>query len=150
MDGRAHLRHLPRLAERRNNGWGQLSGGEQEMLAISRALLQNRRLLVMDEPTEGLAPVIVEQVEALLARLAEEGDLEVLLIEQNIGVGCAIADRVAVLVNGRINRSVPAQNLRRMSSCSSACSGLDATATRRTQRPRPRTLPRCRPRPGRN
>jgi len=81
------------------------------MLAISRALLQNRRLLVMDEPTEGLAPVIVEQVEALLARLAEEGDLEVLLIEQNIGVACAIADRVAVMVNGRINRSVPAREL---------------------------------------
>jgi len=81
------------------------------MLAISRALLQNRRLLVIDEPTEGLAPVIVEQVEALLARLAEEGDLEVLLIEQNIGVACAIADLVAVMVNGRINRSVPAREL---------------------------------------
>jgi ABC-type branched-subunit amino acid transport system ATPase component len=102
---------FPRLAERRNNGGGQLSGGEQQMLAISRALLQNPRLLVMDEPTEGLAPVIVEQVEALLARLAEEGEVEVLLIEQNIGVACAIADRVAVMVNGRVNRIVAAREL---------------------------------------
>jgi uncharacterized protein (UPF0261 family)/ABC-type branched-subunit amino acid transport system ATPase component len=102
---------FPRLAERRGNGGGQLSGGEQQMLAISRALLQNPRLLVMDEPTEGLAPVIVEQVEALLHRLAEEGELEVLLIEQNIGVACATADRVAVMVNGRVNRIVPAREL---------------------------------------
>jgi uncharacterized protein (UPF0261 family)/ABC-type branched-subunit amino acid transport system ATPase component len=102
---------FPRLAERRNNGGAQLSGGEQQMLAISRALLQNPRLLVMDEPTEGLAPVIVEQVEALLVSLVEEGDLEVLLIEQNIGVACAVADRVAVMVNGRVNRIVSAREL---------------------------------------
>ncbi|WP_114376307.1 ABC transporter permease [Elioraea thermophila] len=102
---------FPRLAERRNNGGAQLSGGEQQMLAIGRALLQNPRLLVMDEPTEGLAPVIVEQLEELLHRLAEEGDLEVLLVEQNIGVACATADRVAVMVNGRINRIVPAREL---------------------------------------
>jgi len=102
---------FPRLAERRGNGGGQLSGGEQQMLAISRALLQNPRLLVMDEPTEGLAPLIVEQVEQLLHRLAEEGEVEVLLIEQNIGVACDISDRVAVLVNGRVNRIVPAREL---------------------------------------
>jgi uncharacterized protein (UPF0261 family)/ABC-type branched-subunit amino acid transport system ATPase component len=102
---------FPRLAERRGNGGAQLSGGEQQMLAISRALLQNPRLLVMDEPTEGLAPLIVEQVEALLTQLAEEGEVEVLLIEQNIGVACEIADQVAVMVNGRVNRIVPARTL---------------------------------------
>ncbi|WP_144183234.1 ABC transporter permease [Elioraea rosea] len=102
---------FPRLAERRGNGGAQLSGGEQQMLAISRALLQNPRLLVMDEPTEGLAPVIVEQVEALIYRLADEGDVEVLLIEQNIGVACATADQVAVMVNGRVNRIVSARAL---------------------------------------
>ncbi|MEL6575785.1 MAG: ABC transporter ATP-binding protein, partial [Pseudomonadota bacterium] len=75
---------FPRLAERRQNGGGQLSGGEQQMLAISRALLRNPKLLVMDEPTEGLAPVIVQQVEDMLIRLGEEGDIDVLVIEQNI------------------------------------------------------------------
>lgn len=95
---------FPRLAERRQNGGAQLSGGEQQMLAISRALLLNPRLLVMDEPTEGLAPVIVQQVEDMLIRLGEEGDVDVLVIEQNIGVACAVAEQVAIMVNGRINR----------------------------------------------
>jgi len=78
------------------------------MLAIARALLTNPRLLVMDEPTEGLAPVIVAQVETLLVRLAEEEDIDVLVIEQNIGVATQVADKVAIMVNGRINRTVDA------------------------------------------
>ncbi|MEM9814289.1 MAG: ATP-binding cassette domain-containing protein, partial [Pseudomonadota bacterium] len=102
---------FPRLAERKSNGGGQLSGGEQQMLAISRALLANPRLLIMDEPTEGLAPVIVAQVEEMLLNLAEDGDIEVLVIEQNIGVACAVADTVAIMVNGQINRLVPAAQL---------------------------------------
>ncbi|MEI8266899.1 MAG: ABC transporter ATP-binding protein, partial [Betaproteobacteria bacterium] len=77
---------FPRLAERKGNGGSQLSGGEQQMLAIGRALLLEPRLLVMDEPTEGLAPVIVEQVAQALRDLAAEGDIAVLLIEQNLGV----------------------------------------------------------------
>ena len=93
---------FPRLAERRRHGGAQLSGGEQQMLAISRALLGNPRLLVMDEPTEGLAPVIVDQVVEMLTRLAEEGDISVLLIEQNLGVATNVASRVAMMVNGRI------------------------------------------------
>src|SRR6202034_2775679 len=83
---------FPRLAERRGNGGGQLSGGEQQMLAISRALLTNPKLLVMDEPTEGLAPVIVGQVRDLLIRLAHEEDLSVLVVEQNIGVAPSASD----------------------------------------------------------
>lgn len=102
---------FPRLAERRGNNGGQLSGGEQQMLAISRALLLNPRLLVMDEPTEGLAPVIVQQVEDMLVRLGEERDVDVLVIEQNIGVACAIAREVAIMVNGRINRIMESSRL---------------------------------------
>ncbi len=102
---------FPRLAERKSNGGGQLSGGEQQMLAISRALLANPRLLVMDEPTEGLAPVIVSQVEDMLMRLGEDTDMDVLVIEQNIGVACAIADNVAIMVNGRVNRIAAARDL---------------------------------------
>lgn len=102
---------FPRLAERRNNGGGQLSGGEQQMVAISRALLQDPRLLILDEPTEGLAPVIVDQVEALLSQLAEDADVAILLIEQNISVATAIAEDVAIMVNGRISRIMPAAQL---------------------------------------
>ena len=102
---------FPRLAERRSNGGGQLSGGEQQMLAIGRALLLNPRLLVMDEPTEGLAPVIVDQVTEMLVRLGREGAVDVLVIEQNIGVACAVSERVAIMVNGRIHREMDASQL---------------------------------------
>jgi uncharacterized protein (UPF0261 family)/ABC-type branched-subunit amino acid transport system ATPase component len=102
---------FPRLAERRSNGGAQLSGGEQQMLAIARALLGNPRLLVMDEPTEGLAPMIVAQVRDLLIRLAREEDLGVLVVEQNIGVATAVSDRVAIMVNGRVDRVMDASTL---------------------------------------
>jgi uncharacterized protein (UPF0261 family)/ABC-type branched-subunit amino acid transport system ATPase component len=102
---------FPRLAERKQNGGAQLSGGEQQMLAIARALLLNPRLLIMDEPTEGLAPVIVTQVEELLVNLGDEPDMAILVIEQNIGVACAIADTVAIMVNGRVNRTIESRLL---------------------------------------
>ena len=102
---------FPRLAERKDHGGSQLSGGEQQMLAISRALVTNPHLLIMDEPTEGLAPVIVTQVEEMLVRLGEDGDMSVLVIEQNIGVATAVSGNVAIMVNGRVNRIIESARL---------------------------------------
>jgi branched-chain amino acid transport system ATP-binding protein len=92
---------FPRLHERRRNGGAQLSGGEQQMLAIGRALLTNPALLIMDEPSEGLAPAIIEQLIETFRSLEEEG-LAILMIEQNLGMATAIADRQLVMVSGSI------------------------------------------------
>ena len=92
---------FPRLAERRGNGGAQLSGGEQQMLAIGRALLTNPRLLIMDEPSEGLAPTIIEALIEAFRRLSSEG-LAVLVVEQNLAVATALAERQVVMVAGRI------------------------------------------------
>ena len=92
---------FPRLADRRKNGATQLSGGEQQMLAIARALLLNPRLLVMDEPSEGLAPIVVENLIETLRDVAKEG-VGLLLVEQNLGVATAVSDRIAIMVTGII------------------------------------------------
>ena len=92
---------FPRLAERRDHRGTQLSGGEQQMLSIARALTLAPRLLILDEPTEGLAPVIVEEIAAISERLKAEG-LTMLLVEQNYPFAARIADRVYVLGKGRI------------------------------------------------
>lgn len=97
------LETFPRLRERRRSLAGTLSGGEQSMLAIARALTTNPRLLLMDEPTEGLAPLLVETVAAIVARLRDLG-LTILLVEQNLGFALAVADRVAVMHRGEIDR----------------------------------------------
>ena len=92
---------FPRLAERKRNGGAQLSGGEQQMLAIGRALVTNPKLIVMDEPSEGLAPAVIENLVETFRRLEEEG-LAILLIEQNLGVATALAERQLVMVAGQI------------------------------------------------
>ncbi len=92
---------FPRLAERKGNGGTQLSGGEQQMLAIARALLTNPKLVIMDEPSEGLAPVIVDHLCEVLRGLRSEG-MGLLLVEQKLGVATAVCDTVAIMVNGRI------------------------------------------------
>jgi branched-chain amino acid transport system ATP-binding protein len=92
---------FPRLAERKRNGGAQLSGGEQQMLAIGRALVTNPRLVVMDEPSEGLAPAIIENMIETFRELEREG-LSLLLIEQNLGVATSLAERQLIMVAGSI------------------------------------------------
>ena len=95
---------FPRLKERRANGGAQLSGGEQQMLAIARALLLNPELLILDEPTEGLAPIVVKDIRERL-RLVKETGMTVLLVEQNFRFATSLADQVYVLGKGTIQWS---------------------------------------------
>ncbi len=101
---------FPRLADRKKVSGASLSGGEQQMLAIARALLTNPRLLLMDEPSEGLAPTVVEGLVETITALAQEG-VAILLIEQNLGVASAVADRLLVMVAGRIGHETTADSL---------------------------------------
>jgi branched-chain amino acid transport system ATP-binding protein len=101
---------FPKLAERKHVGAGQLSGGEQQMLAIGRALLTNPKLLIMDEPSEGLAPNIVENVIETIRLLGGQG-VGLLVVEQNLGVATALADRQLVMVAGRIAAETTAHEL---------------------------------------
>jgi len=101
---------FPRLAERKRNGGGELSGGEQQMLAIGRALLTNPRLLVMDEPSEGLAPAVVDHLAEVFRRVVSEGQA-VLLVEQNLRFATELCDRILVMVNGRIAADLPAAEI---------------------------------------
>jgi branched-chain amino acid transport system ATP-binding protein len=101
---------FPRLSERRKIGAAQLSGGEQQMLAIARALLGNPKLLIMDEPSEGLAPAIVESLVQTCRSLVEEG-VGLLLVEQNLGVATALAERQLVMVAGEIVAETTAKAL---------------------------------------
>ena len=102
---------FPSLAERRRNRGNELSGGEQQMLSIGRALMGNPALLLMDEPLEGLAPVIVETVLAGLDRLKREDDLAILLVEQHARIALEFAEAVIVLDRGRIVHDGPSRDL---------------------------------------
>jgi branched-chain amino acid transport system ATP-binding protein len=101
---------FPRLADRKRNGAAQLSGGEQQMLAIARALLLNPKLLIMDEPSEGLAPAVVEDLLETIRGLHEEGTA-LLVVEQKLGVATALAERQLVMVAGRIAAETTAAEL---------------------------------------
>ncbi|HTH78469.1 MAG TPA: ABC transporter ATP-binding protein [Ramlibacter sp.] len=103
---------FPRLHERMNNKGRQLSGGEQEMLSIARALLLNPKLLMLDEPSQGLAPLIVKQVFDVVARMRTEG-MSILLVEQNVRAAVEIADRAYVLDDGRVVYEGPADEFAR-------------------------------------
>jgi len=103
---------FPNLRNRLANAGTQLSGGEQQMLAIARALMTNPALLLMDEPTEGLAPVIVQALTQVLARLRSEGGLSIVLVEQNSRVALDFCERAVVMDRGRIVYDGPAKRLR--------------------------------------
>jgi branched-chain amino acid transport system ATP-binding protein len=104
---------FPRLRERRTQQAGTLSGGEQQMLAISRALLLRPRLLLLDEPSFGLAPLMVQEIFRILAHIREESGVAVLLVEQNASLALGLADQVCLLETGRIVRAGAASELRR-------------------------------------
>ncbi len=91
---------FPRLAERRHHRGNELSGGERQMLAVARALMIDPELILMDEPSEGLAPVMVQHLETIIAQLKQAG-LGILLVEQNLYCALAVADRVTVMESGR-------------------------------------------------
>ena len=103
---------FPRLGERANNRGNQLSGGEQQMLAIGRALIGNPTVLLMDEPSEGLAPVIVEELARAVKRLTQAGGLATILVEQNSRLALEIASRAVVMDRGRIVYDGPSETLR--------------------------------------
>jgi branched-chain amino acid transport system ATP-binding protein len=103
---------FPNLAARRKNGGAQLSGGEQQMLAIARALVANPRLLLLDEPSEGLAPLIVRQITDIIVRLKQAG-MTMLLVEQNFALATEVADRIVVLGKGRVRWTGTSDELRR-------------------------------------
>jgi branched-chain amino acid transport system ATP-binding protein len=103
LDSVLHL--FPRLRERLSNRGGTLSGGEQQMLAIGRALIANPHLLLMDEPSEGLSPYVAEEIKQLILRLKQSG-LSILLVEQNVELAIGVADLVYVMDKGRIACSV--------------------------------------------
>jgi branched-chain amino acid transport system ATP-binding protein len=103
---------LPRLGERRRHFAGQLSGGEQQMLAVARALLTNPRLVLLDEPSEGLAPAIVDQIAGVVTTLRDEG-VAVLIVEQDLHLAFAVAGEIAVMEKGVLVHRVPTPEFRR-------------------------------------
>jgi branched-chain amino acid transport system ATP-binding protein len=102
---------FPRLAERRRNLGNQLSGGEQQMLAIARALMTNPAVLLLDEPLEGLAPIVVEELAAAIARMTQQGSSAFILVEQHVEIALPLTEYAIVLERGRIVHSGPSAAL---------------------------------------
>lgn len=120
---------FPRLKERRHNGGTQLSGGEQQMLAIARTLMTRPSILLLDEPLEGLAPVIREQLMLVFEQLVSEGTCTIVLVEQHVDAALNFASQVILMANGRIVHNGRAEDLRRDRSLLYRHVGLETKGT---------------------
>jgi branched-chain amino acid transport system ATP-binding protein len=125
---------FPALRERRHQPSGYLSGGEQQMLVIGRALMSDPKVMLLDEPSLGLAPQLVEEIFGIVRRLKEERGLTVLLVEQNAALALDIADHGYVMENGRIVLEGPAEALRQNSDIKEFYLGLNEVGTRKSYR----------------
>jgi branched-chain amino acid transport system ATP-binding protein len=125
---------FPPLKERRHQASGYLSGGEQQMLVIGRALMSDPKVILLDEPSLGLAPLLVEEIFGIIRRLREERSLTVLLVEQNAAMALDIADHGYVMENGRIVLEGPAETLRQNSDIKEFYLGLNEVGARRSYR----------------
>jgi branched-chain amino acid transport system ATP-binding protein len=125
---------FPPLKERRQQPSGYLSGGEQQMLVIGRALMSDPKVILLDEPSLGLAPQLVEEIFGIVRRLREEQHLTVLLVEQNAALALDIADHGYVMENGRIVLEGPADTLRQNSDIKEFYLGLDEVGARKSYR----------------
>lgn len=126
--------YFPRLADRRNQRAGFLSGGEQQMLAIGRALMAHPRVMLLDEPSLGLAPVLVEEIFQIVARLNGEEGVTIVLVEQNAEAALKIADHGYVLEGGRIVLEGPADKLRENQDVAEFYLGLSGVGERKSYR----------------
>ena len=126
--------YFPRLKERRHQQSGYLSGGEQQMLAIGRALMSRPKVVLLDEPSLGLAPMLVEEIFAIVSRLVKQEKLSVLLVEQNATMALAVADHGYVMENGRIVLEGDAAKLRANSDIKEFYLGLNEGGARKSYR----------------
>ena len=134
IDLQAVYEYFPRLAERRGLKAGYLSGGEQQMLAIGRALMARPRLMLLDEPSLGLAPLLVEEIFQIIQRLNREEKLTVLLVEQNAAMALTIAEHGYVMENGRIVLDGPVAALRENPDVKEFYLGLTEVGARKSYR----------------